>query len=55
MYKDYLDFIMIKLSNILFNGSQSATKDEILDSIKRILNEYNENGGNIIITDFRNK
>jgi hypothetical protein len=49
--EQYLRILMLQLSNILFNGSQSASKDQILDSIKGILEDYNRLGGNVNITD----
>lgn len=52
----YLEMVMRRLSTLLYNGSQSVTsKDEILDSVKRLLQEYNEAGGNAKIEDFRYK
>jgi len=58
--KEYLHAIMYQLSNILYNASRSASKDEILDSIKRMLISYNktfkENESmKIDIKDFRDK
>lgn len=49
----YFEILMIQLSNVLFNGSQSASKDQILDSIKGILEDYNRIGGSVNIEDFR--
>jgi len=52
---------MNQLSTILFNSSQpvtSVTKDDILDSIKRMIKDYNnvvDSEDKINITDFRNK
>lgn len=51
----YVEKTMTQLSNILYNGSQSATKNEILDSVKRMLKDYNDAGGNVRIYDFRDK
>lgn len=50
----YLEMVIQRLSTILYNGSQpSTTKEEILDSIKIILQEFNHAGGNTKIEDFR--
>ena len=51
--EQYFKILMIKLSNVLFNGSQRGKADEILDSIKDILEDYNRIGGNVNIKDFR--
>jgi hypothetical protein len=54
----YLELTMNRLSNILYNASQSKRidKNEILDSIKVILMEYKSaSGSNINVEDFRNK
>lgn len=51
--EQYFKILMIQLSNVLFNGSQSASKNQILDSIKGILEDYNRIGGNVSIKDFR--
>lgn len=52
------EITMHKLSNILHNATQSASsisRDEILDSIKMILRDYNYNSGyeKIRIVDYR--
>jgi hypothetical protein len=62
-YKDYLYMTMNRLSNILYNTSQNNSeynsKDKILDSIKRILEDYNnavdDKSINVKITDNRTK
>ena len=56
---NYLENTMQRLSNILYNGSQNdSSYDNILDSIKRIIQDYNDNvevKGKIKYTDFRIK
>jgi len=51
--EEYFKILMMKLSNVLFNGSQRGNADEILDSIKNILEDYNRIGGDVNIKDFR--
>jgi len=58
--RDYIHMIMTQLASILFNATQRAsnvTKDEILDSIKRMLVDYNAivkgSGNEVQIKDFR--
>ena len=53
-----LEIVMERLGNILHNCSQSSahhTKDEILDSLKRMLQDYNRNIGyeKVRIVDYR--
>jgi len=56
---NYLENTMQRLSNILYNGSQNdSSYDNILDSIKRIIQDYNDNvevKDKIKYTDFRIK
>jgi hypothetical protein len=51
--EQYFKILMVQLSNVLFNGSQRGNKDEILDGIKKILEDYNRIGENVNIKDFR--
>lgn len=55
---EYLDYIMQRLSTILYNTSQTDLaddKDRILNSIKGMLEDYKRSSGsNIDIRDFRN-
>ncbi|WP_405169369.1 hypothetical protein [Paenibacillus sp. FSL H3-0286] len=53
---NYLEYIMNGLGNILHNTSQNPSEkacNQVLDSIKRMLEEYNEAGGKVNITDYR--
>ena len=56
---NYLKNTMQGLSNILYNGSQNdSSYNNILDSIKRIIQDYNDNvevKDKIKYTDFRIK
>ena len=52
----YLSYVMNGLGNILYNTSNNPSEktcNEILDSIKRMLEDYNQSGGNVNITDHR--
>ena len=62
MYDRYLHKVMIQLSNILHNASQSNSshhsKDVILNNLKDMINEYNLNVNSdlkVSCTDFRDK
>ena len=55
---EYLEYIMQRLSTVLYNTSQTdlaIDKDRILDNIKGILEDYKKaSGSDINIRDFRN-
>jgi len=55
---EYLELQMQRFSSILGNASQSdeVDRDEILDKIKMLLEDYKRtSGSNIFIRDYRNK
>jgi hypothetical protein len=52
----YLDMTMHQLSNILANVSQKPSErgcNDALDSIRRMLEEYQRAGGKVNLTDYR--
>lgn len=54
----YLDYVMRRLSNVLYNCSQRHTEENYnyaLDSIKRMLEEYERAGADLSIIDFRER
>lgn len=57
---EYLKIVILKLSNIIYNSTQgkSITKDEIIDLIISIIEDYNrvvDSKDKIKINDFRRK
>jgi uncharacterized protein Yka (UPF0111/DUF47 family) len=55
-YEKYLDSVMYRLSNIVFNGSQSSycSKEEIIDALYNIVDEYQKaTGKNFSLYKFR--
>ena len=45
-YKKYLNMVMRRLNTIIFNVEKSTiSKEQIVDSLKRLIREYNEDLG----------